>query len=324
MTVTAPPEPATATIRPSRGTVLVAATVALTAVAIAVGDRATVQDGVARLGSSDREWLLLAGTLACSMWLCGTLTQLGVVRIRPPIGRLFAVQVAGSFANHVLPAGVGGIAVNLRFLRRLGMTRQAALAAQALNASAGALTHLVLLAIALAFAPATLLAPATARLDTASDRTGTLLLAAGIVLTMGAVVAATTRRTLLTRTAAELRLLAAVAADPRRAVSLWTGAFAGPLVHAVVLFAVLRAIGSPLSLLVVLPVYLACSALSALVPSPGGIGSLDVVLTAGLATAGLPVGSAVGAVVAYRFLTVWLPLLPAAGTLAVLIKRRVL
>jgi uncharacterized membrane protein YbhN (UPF0104 family) len=73
----------------------------------------------------------------------------------------------------------------------------------------------------------------------------------------------------------------------------------------------------------VAPVYLASSAVSALIPSPGGIGSLDVVLTAGLVAAGLPVASAVGGLVAYRFLTVWIPVLPGACTLGVLVKRRI-
>ena len=40
-----------------------------------------------------------------------------------PFGRVSSVQMAGSVANDLLPAGIGGLAVNLRFLRRLGVSQ---------------------------------------------------------------------------------------------------------------------------------------------------------------------------------------------------------
>jgi uncharacterized membrane protein YbhN (UPF0104 family) len=308
-------------------TALVAVAVTGVAVVIAALHRASVSEGARQLLAADAEWLTLAGALACLVWVSGTVMQLGVLADRPPLLQLFAVQVAGSFANHVLPAGSGGIAVNVRFLRRLGMTREAALASQALNASAGAVMHLALLVAALVFAPSALRHLATARLDAASDGLGRMLLIGGVLAAAVAAAVVLARRSLpgvRARVAAEYRRLAAVARDPRRAAHLWAGAMAVPVVHSVVLFAVLHATGSPLPLGVVLLVYLGSSTVSALIPSPGGIGSLDVALAAGLAAAGLPVASAVGGLVAYRFLTVWMPLVPGACTLGVLAKRRII
>lgn len=313
MTVAGAPE------RMSPVTVLLGAGVAAAAVVVAVLHRAVVADGAGRLLTADLGWLALAVAGAALVWPAGTLMQLGALTFWPPLLRLFAVQVAGSFANHLLPAGVGGIAVNVRFLRRLGLTRPEALSAQALNAGAGAVTHLALLAATLALAPPALRAPATARLDSASDGPGRLLLV-GLAL---AVLAGTVFVLARGRAAAEYRRLAAVAACPGRAALLWAGALAGPLAHSIALYAVLHAVGAPLPFSVVAPVYLASSAVSALIPSPGGIGSLDVVLTAGLVAAGLPVAAAVGGLVAYRFLTVWIPVVPGACTLGVLVKRRI-
>lgn len=316
--------PADGAQRLSPVTGLLAVAVTGVAAALAAYHWSAVSDGARGLLTADGEWLALAGTVACLSWICGSVTQLGVLTTRPPLLRLFAVQVAGSFANHVLPAGAGGMAVNVRFLRRLGMTRDAALAAQALNASVGAVTHIALFGAALAFAPSALRDPAAARLGAGAGR---LLLFGGVLVVALGVVAVVAHRPLVAvraRIAAEYRTLAVVARDPCRAVELWASALAGPVVHSVVLFAVLHAVDSPLRLGVVLPVYLGSSAVSALVPSPGGVGSLDVTLTAGLAAAGLPVASAVAGLVAYRFLTVWVPLLPAACTLAVLAKRQII
>jgi uncharacterized membrane protein YbhN (UPF0104 family) len=309
--------------------VLVGVAVGCLAVGIAVLHRAAVSDGVHILLTADGEWLTLAAFVVCLTWVSGTCMQVGVLTVRPPLLRLFAVQVAGSFANHVLPAGSGGLAVNLRFLRRLGMTRDAALGSQALSASAGAAMHLALLVPALAFAPRGLREVAGTRLDQASDGTAVRLVAVAAAIAAAAAVLLVLRPShglrarLAGRAVEEYRALACVAGNPRRALALWSGALALPVVHSVVLFAVLQAVDSPLSLDVVLPVYLATSAISALVPSPGGVGSLDVALAAGLATAGLPVASAVAALVAYRCLTVWIPFLPGACTLGVLMKRRI-
>ena len=55
------------------------------------------------------------------------------------------MQVAATFANHVLPGGSGGLAVNVRFLRRYGLSRADAVGAVALNMLAGMVTHTALL-----------------------------------------------------------------------------------------------------------------------------------------------------------------------------------
>ena len=63
------------------------------------------------------------------------------------------MQVAATFANHVLPGGSGGLAVNVRFLRRYGLSRGDAVGAVALNMLAGRVTHTALLLVALVAAP---------------------------------------------------------------------------------------------------------------------------------------------------------------------------
>ena len=86
-------------------------------------NRDAVATGVESLIHSDREWLVAALVASLFLLVVGTITQLGSMPVNPPALRVFAVQIAASFANHLLPAGAGGIAVNLRFLRRHGLSK---------------------------------------------------------------------------------------------------------------------------------------------------------------------------------------------------------
>ena len=170
---------------------------------------------------------------------------------------------------------------------------------------------------------------------TASSRpTGWVLLGICGVLVAGALAAAVRpawRRRMTGRVAAagrrvgeELRRLWGVLRDPYRAAALWLGSLSTPLLHAVILYAVLRSLGVAVTVGTAVVLYLVVSSLSAFVPSPGGIGALDVAMLGGLAAIGVSSAVALGAVVGYRLITVWLPLVPSAFVLAVLLRRRII
>lgn len=91
------------------------------------------------------------------------------------------------------------------------------------------------------------------------------------------------------------------------------------------IFCVGAALGLPLTWAQVTFGFLAAGAAVGFVPAPGGIGPIDAALVFTFAGAyGAPVELAATAVVGYRVLTVWLPLLPGALLLSVLVQRKVL
>lgn len=275
----------------------------------------TVHAGGTSLARADKEWLLLALAATVAIFLAGAVTQLGSMSIRPPLGRLLAVQVAASFANNVLPAGAGGIGVNIRFLRKHGLGAGAAAGAVGLNSLAGLATHILLLVAAVAVSPSI---ARSLRMSVSWHYAWLLCVPAGALLLLAS---RKRSRTWLKGHALQLR---GVLADPRRAAALWLGSLSTPLLHGVILFAVLRSLGVPLAVGTVVVVYLVVSSLSAVVPSPGGLGALDVTMLAGLAAVGVSPAVALGAVLGYRLITVWLPLLPGALALAVLLRRRII
>ena len=318
---------------------LLASAVAVTVVVLAVTHWSAVSAGAAGLARANSAWLVVAALGTASIWVAGTITQIGSMSLRPPVGKLLAVQVAASFANHILPAGSGGMGINIRFLRRHGLGPGAAVGSVGLNSLVGMVTHVLLLVVAGAVSPALargIKVPGSWR-DAASRAAGPaawVLLAVGgllLAVALAASVWPAWRRRMTGRAVAagrrvaeELRGLWGVLRDPYRAAALWLGSLSTPLLHAVILYAVLRSLGVAVTVGTAVVLYLVVSSLSAFVPSPGGIGALDVAMLAGLAAIGVTSAVALGAVVGYRLITVWLPLVPSAFVLAVLLRRRII
>ncbi|MFF4896382.1 lysylphosphatidylglycerol synthase domain-containing protein [Streptomyces sp. NPDC001068] len=281
----------------------------------------TVEHGALRLAVADQGWLLVAAVAAVGTWASSALAQQGAVARRLPGGRLVAAQFAASAANHLLPAGVGAGAVNLRFLMRCGLPAGRGASALAVKGAAGAVVRLVLIA---------LLAPACPGLL----RIPPVPVSVPALLAVIAVAAAVLLLVLLMRARLWARCrsaVAAVAADiralharPVRAAALWGGSLAFAALHALVLIAVTRAVELSLSPARVALLYLAASGAAALLPTPGGLGSLDAALALALTASGIPAAAAASAVLGYRLLTVWLPLLPGLLVLGLLVRRRAL
>ncbi|WP_435612323.1 lysylphosphatidylglycerol synthase domain-containing protein [Streptomyces sp. bgisy159] len=275
-----------------------------------------LRGGAGRLAAADQGWLLLGATATLATWASAALAQQGAVPRRLPGARLVAAQFAASAANHVLPAGVGASAVNLRFLMRCGLPAARSASALAVKAAAAALVRVALIAV---LAPA---CPGVVRLPGVSP-TGAAVVAAtaaGLVLLLCGPLRPRCRRA-LAAVGGDLR---AVHARPGRAAALWGGSLAFAALHALVLVAVARSVELPLPPARVALLYVAASTAAALLPTPGGLGSLDAALVLALAAAGAPGATAASTVLGYRLLTVWLPLVPGLLVLGVLVRRRAL
>ncbi|MFF0221497.1 lysylphosphatidylglycerol synthase domain-containing protein [Streptomyces sp. NPDC004629] len=276
----------------------------------------TVETGAVRLAVADQGWLLVGATATVATWMSSALAQQGAVPRRLPGGRLVAAQFAASAANHVLPAGLGAGAVNLRFLMRCGLPAGRAASALAVKATAGAATRGALIAALAAACPGLLRLPRIPPV------------ACGAALAAVALLAVLPRTRLWPRcrraVGAVLADVRAVHANPPRAAALWGGSLAFAALHSLVLIAVTQAVELPLSPLRVALLYLAASSAAALLPTPGGIGSLDAALAFALTVNGASGAAAASAVLGYRLLTVWLPLVPGLLVLGVLMRRNAL
>jgi uncharacterized protein (TIRG00374 family) len=318
---------------------LVASAVALGVAAVAVFHHEAIMSAVQGVRDADREWLSVAALTVVALWISGAMTQIGALRVTPPIGRLFAVQVAASFMNNLLPAGVGGMAVNVRFLRRHGIGTRAGMAAVGLNSLAGLIAHLVLLVVVAITVPGrfhvvwlTLSGQVHKALHGVMPGRVAALIVGLLVMLAALVVRARRRRAAQAATdqartgtmRTEIAALREVMAHPGRAAALWLGALATPMLHGLVLYAALRSLDVRVSPVTAIAVYVTVSGLAGLVPAPGGLGTFDVLLGGALVAVGVAGPAAIGAVVAYRLVTVWLPLVPSCCVFAVLMRRAII
>ncbi|WP_406430471.1 lysylphosphatidylglycerol synthase domain-containing protein [Streptomyces sp. NBC_00631] len=276
---------------------------------------ATLDSGTDRLAAADEEWLLLACLAAVATWVCAAVAQQGAVTERLPRGRLVAAQFAASAANHLLPAGAGATAVNLRFLKRCGLSTRRSATALAVKAVVGGVVRLVL-GVALLVT-----SPGTVRLSARVPHVVEVLLpvAAGGFLLL--VVASGRLRRAAGRAFADVR---DVHRSRARACALWGGSLAFALLHAGVVVAIVHALGLGLPTGHVVMAYLVASGAAALLPTPGGLGSLDAALALALTAAGAPGQTAISAVLGYRLLTGWLPMGPGLLVMGLLARRSAL
>ncbi|MER6534625.1 lysylphosphatidylglycerol synthase domain-containing protein [Streptomyces sp. 900105755] len=277
--------------------------------------RAALDSGTDRLAAADREWLVLACLAAMGTWVCAAVAQQGAVLERLPRGRLVAAQFAAGAANHLLPAGAGATVVNLRFLRRCGLSTRRSATALAVKAAVGGSVRCVLGVALLVASPGTV--PGSAR---GVPHLLVLLPVAAAAVVLAVAVSGRLRR-LVARSFADVRDVHRCRA---RACALWGGSVAFALLHAAVVLAVTHAIGLGLPANRVVMAYLVASGAAALLPTPGGLGSLDAALALTLTAAGAPGAAAVTAVLGYRLLTGWLPLAPGLLVLALLARRSAL
>jgi undecaprenyl-diphosphatase len=194
-------------------------------------------------------------------------------------------------------------------------------AAVGVNALAGLIVHLVLIVIFFSWAGHAL--SQAFKLPPASKLLLALAIAAGLV---GLVLATRQgRRFARTRLRKGARSAVAslreVAASPVKLALLVGGSALVTLAYIGGLAAAVEAFGGGVGFGVIGAVYLGAAAIGSASPTPGGLGTIEAALVAGLTGVGLTAGPAVSAVLAYRLCTYWLPALPGWVCLRVLQRK---
>jgi uncharacterized membrane protein YbhN (UPF0104 family)/tRNA A-37 threonylcarbamoyl transferase component Bud32 len=254
---------------------------------------------------ADWRWTLVALVLSALTYAAAAISLTGFVLERLRFARTLLAQVAASFVTLVTPTAVGGAALNIRYLHRSGVSAARATASVGAAQVVAFLMHMLMLVVFAALNGAvhihSLQPPMWAY----------LALAALLVLVLIAIAIPPGRRLLRARLSPVLgqvlpRLLD-LAQNPRKLAEGFGGAILLTALYAACLAACVRALGGSVPIVGVAVVYLTGSAIASAAPTPGGLGAIEVALSAGLTTAGLPGATALAAVLLFRLLTFWLP-----------------
>ncbi len=264
-------------------------------------------------------WLIATAGFSYLTYFAGAVELRAAAGLAYPLSRGFAGQLAAAFGNRILPAGLGAVGLNLRFLERAGLPRTSAITSVAVTKIVGGVIHTGFLALAVALG-------ATAGVETrlfTPDRLTTALFAAVVAGVAATAVAlrGPFRRQVLPRAMLAVRQLALLGTRPRAAGTLLVATIGGKVTHILALATTLAAFGLHADILTVAAIYLAGSSIAAAVPTPGGVGTIEAALVAGLVAAGQPAQDSIAAVAVFRLITTWLPVLPGCA-LFVALRRR--
>jgi uncharacterized protein (TIRG00374 family) len=270
---------------------------------------ANVDDSVRALRSANWAWLAGAVVTSSLTYVAAAVGMSGGVRQPIPLVPTTEAQLASSFVNRVTPANVGGMALNVRFLQKVGVEPTDAVTAMGLNVLAGAIVHIVLLFVFFAWAGRTgggFALPSSSK----------LLVVLAVVLAVLGLALATRRGRRIVRTRVlrsiknSLTTIGSIARSPKRMIQLFGGSTGVTLAYIAALACACNAFNADVSIAQVGAVYLGSSILAAAAPTPGGLGAMEAALVAGFTAMGLDSGIAVAAVLSYRLATFWLPILP--------------
>ncbi|MDQ1448762.1 MAG: glycosyltransferase 2 family protein, partial [Actinomycetota bacterium] len=219
-------------------------------------------------------------------------------------------QVAASFASNLAPAGVGGMALNVRYLQKSGVDAPVAASSVGLNSVAGFAMHMVLMFVFFAWAGKS----ALGSISLPSWSVVAIGVAVVAVSIASAIAIPATRKLLAAKLVpvlgSALSGLAAVIRSPGKIALLLGGSAVLTLSYVLAVYFSTVAFGGGLDLAQVGAAYLVGSAIATVAPTPGGLGALEAAVIASLVSAGMPSTAAVPAVFLFRIGTYWLPILP--------------
>ncbi len=251
------------------------------------------------------QWLPLVLLASAGTYFAAALSLTGYVREKLSFTHTVLAQLAASFAGFLTPPSVGGLAVNIRYLRKAKVSITGAATSVGMSQVVNAVAHVVLL---IGFAAAT---GATA--DHSLPIPGWAFVAFGAAAALVLVVLAipSARRWLVARVLPPLRealprLLNLLTSPTKLAESVGGSLLLNGCYIAALWFAV-RAFDGNVTLAQVAVVYLAGAAVGSVAPTPGGLGAVELAMSTGLAAVGMSSAAAISAVLLFRLATFWLP-----------------
>lgn len=254
-------------------------------------------------------WAVPTLVMSALTYVGAAMGVLGAVPDRVSPETAVVTQVAAEFTGKIAPAGLGGMALNVRFLQRSGVDPAVATSGVGLSTVAGLLMHIVLLVVFTIWGQRTVL-------DFHLPRPGVLLLgfaAVAVVTAVGFAIPAV-RHIVLRKVFPIVRRafvgIGRVLRRPSKVALLFGGSAILTLAYIGCLYFAGNAFGMDISPLAVAAIYLVASAVATAAPTPGGLGALEAALIAGLIAAGVSKDVAVPTVFFFRLMTFWLPILP--------------
>jgi uncharacterized membrane protein YbhN (UPF0104 family) len=261
--------------------------------------------------------LLVATGCIVVTYLFATATYYFLSSTRLPYWRTFVVQLAAMFINRLVPSGIGAVGANFAYLKRQKYKTPQALTIVSINNLLGLLGHAIVVIASVSLFSTSLPpmhVPPVPRL---------YLLASSIIVVSGlsAIIAKRTIRLKmveLLRTVGEQLLQ--YTKKPQFISLALVSSIGLTVANVTALYLCILALGVHMPFVAVLLAFTFGIGAGAALPTPGGLGGVEAGIVGGLVAYSVPITLAVSAVIAYRLISYWLPLV--AGGLAFIYVQR--
>lgn len=258
--------------------------------------------------SADWRWAALALVLSAATYIGAAMSLTGFVPEKISLLRTMLAQLAASFATLVSPPTLGAVAVNVRYLQKAEVHPALAAASVGVSQVMAFVMHVVLL---LVFG---VLAGTQSEVDVPVPAWAMIVGAVLVGLLLLAMALPVSRNWLRKRVQPILaqvgpRLLTLTQRPAKLAEGIG-GILLLNLAYCLCLVACVRAFGGGGGVAAIAVVYLAGATLGQAAPTPGGLGAVELALSAGLTAAGVEGSIAVSSVLLFRLFTFWLPTIP--------------
>jgi len=258
------------------------------------------------LGHAEIAWVVFALILAQLTFIAGGVSFRGGVMTPLPLLPCAVLQSATKFVNLTVPTSAGRIGIDVRFLQKQGASTPEAFTAGAVDDVSEKITEIALVLLTLPFVHIA----ANASDLKGGVPSGRLIVTVLIVLALIVVVllfVPPVRAKALPPIHTAFVALWAVVRNRQKRLELFGGQLGVEVFYALTLGAASLAYGVHLTFAQLLLVNTGASVFSSLIPSPGGVGTAEASLTAGLVAMGVENSTAFAIAFTHRLCTYYLP-----------------
>jgi uncharacterized protein (TIRG00374 family) len=233
--------------------------------------------------------------------------------------RTLLVQMGGSFANRLVPAGAGALATSTRYLLKEGHDTIQAASIAVLGNMIGFLGYATVFVLVVVLSRT----PLNKVVNVHIPPKLALLIGAFLIVVLCIVIFTPKIRKVVTGTLKQsLENFKLLLQRPTKMFAAVAASAGGTIFYALTLHASAHAVGLNFSLIQTFFVFTIGVAAAAVTPTPGGVGGAEAGLTAAMVAVGAPKEQALAAALIYRLLTYWLPILPGFICFQIALKKK--
>jgi uncharacterized protein (TIRG00374 family) len=246
-------------------------------------------------------WIVPILLTSLLTYIFATIAQYGSLSYKVPFGELLLVQIGGSFANRILPAGLGGIGMNMQYLKNKGVSNTIAATSIAVKSFVAFIITFILTCISLLVTGENIFE--VIKIDNKVLITVILILVICLSTVFIVEEIRMKMKKKLLESLSELKKIA----NPRKYFELFIGTIGITTFYTLAFYFSALAFGIDVSIFSAFIIYTLGTTLGSAVPTPGGVGGVEAALAGGLVLFGVSFDTALAAVLIYRIATFWLP-----------------